>query len=359
MPPLETLGWDPGRDAEFAAFRANGLVPGRVSLEHNHVYRVLTAEGEVLAETAGRIKHQAEGRHELPVVGDWVALRTGGAGARATVAAVLVRRSWFSRKSAGRETEEQVIAANVDAALVVFGLDKPVNQRAIERYLTLVRRSGAQAVIVLNKTDLMEPAEVTEAVAEVAELSGTVPVHALSIVSEPGVEVLAPYVAAGRTLVLMGPSGVGKSSIVNRLVGEERLPTGEVREWDRRGRHTSVHRELVLRAAGGLIIDTPGMRELQLWDSGEDLDATFDEIAALAGACRFRDCRHDAEPGCAVKAAVADGRVDAARYENYVKLSREQVDMDKLKDERALREQKRQAKIGSKSLKAMQKDRDR
>jgi ribosome biogenesis GTPase len=359
MPQLESLGWDPSRDAEFAAFRANGLVPGRVSLEHNHVYRVLTADGEVLAETAGRIKHQAEGRHELPVVGDWVALRTGGAGARATVAGILARRSWFSRKAAGRETEEQVIAANADAALVVFGLDKPVNQRAIERYLTLVRRSGAQPVVVLNKSDLLKPDEVTEAVAEATEVAGSLPVHALSNVSEPGVKVLEQYVAAGRTLVLMGPSGVGKSSIVNNLVGEERLPTGEVREWDQRGRHTSVHRELVLRAAGGLIIDTPGMRELQLWDAGEDLDATFDEIAALAGECRFRDCRHDAEPGCAVKAAVADGRVDAARYENYVKLSREQVDMEKLKDERALREQKRQAKVGSKALKAMQKDRGR
>lgn len=357
MPELEALGWDRGRNAEFASHREAGLMPGRVSLEHNHVYRVLTAEGELLAETAGRIKHQAGGRSELPVVGDWVALRTGGAGARATVAAILPRRSWFSRKAAGRGTEEQVIAANADGVLLVFGLDKPVNARAIERYLTLARRSSAAPVIVLNKCDLAE--DVPSAVSEAVSVAGGAPVHAVSTLAAPGVTELEQYVSSGRTLALLGPSGAGKSSIVNRLVGEERLPTGEVREWDRRGRHTSVHRELVLRAAGGLIIDTPGMRELQLWEAGDDLDTTFDDIAALAGGCKFRDCRHDAEPGCAVKAAVAAGSVDAARYEHYLKLSREHEATEKLRDERALREQKRLGKIGSKSLKSMQKERGR
>jgi ribosome biogenesis GTPase len=357
MPQLEGLGWDRGRDAEFAPHRAAGLVPGRVSLEHNHVYRVLTADGELLAETSGRIKHQAGGQSELPVVGDWVALRTGGAGARATVAAILPRRSWFSRRAAGRETEEQVIAANVDGVLLVFGLDKPVNARAIERYLTLARRSGAHPVIVLNKSDVAD--DLAAVIAEAVAVAGGAPVHAVSTRAEPGIGVLDAYVSAGKTLALLGPSGAGKSSIVNRLVGEERLPTGEVREWDRRGRHTSVHRELVQRAAGGLIIDTPGMRELQLWEAGDDLDTTFDEIAALAGECKFRDCRHDAEPGCAVKEAVAAGRVDAARYENFLKLSREHEATEKLRDERALREQNRQGKIGSKALKSLQKERDR
>lgn len=357
MPELGVLGWDHARDAEFAPHRAAGFIPGRISLEHNHVYRVLTTEGEVLAETAGRIKHQAGGRSELPVVGDWVALRTGGAGARATVAAILPRRSWFSRKAAGRETEEQVIAANADAVLLVFGLDKPVNARAIERYLTLARRSGARPVIVLNKSDVAE--DVPAALGEARALAGDAAVHAVSTKTDPGVSELERYVSAGKTLTLLGPSGAGKSSIVNRLVGEERLPTGEVRDWDRRGRHTSVHRELVLRAAGGLIIDTPGMRELQLWEAGDDLATTFDEITALSGECKFRDCRHDSEPGCAVKAAVATGKIDPERYESYLKLSHEQEAMEKLRDERALREQKRQSKIGSKALKSIQKERGR
>jgi ribosome biogenesis GTPase len=376
MLELERLGWDADRDAEFAPFRTTGLVPGRVSLEHNHVFRILTADGEVLAESAGRMKHRAGGRNELPVVGDWVALKLGTAGTRSTVAAILTRRSWFSRKAAGRETQEQVIAANADDVLIVFGLDKPVNARAIERYLILVRRSGARPIVVLNKSDVAE--DIADAVAQVSEVAGSAPIHAIStknpdagrehagvdaVATVDAVDALESYLVEGKTLALLGPSGAGKSTIVNRLVGDERLPTGEVREWDRRGRHTSVHRELVLRAAGGLIIDTPGMRELQLWETGEDLDATFAEIAARAPDCRFRDCRHDAEPGCAVKAAVEAGEIDADRYENYIKLSREQVEVEKLRDERELRDSKRQGKVPNKvantAPKSMPKDRKR
>lgn len=338
---LASLGWDAARDAEFAPWRARHLVPGRVSLEHNHVYRVLTESGELLAEAAGRLKHQAVGRTELPSVGDWVAVRVEPPGHRSAIAATLARRSWFSRKAAGRETEEQVIAANADTVFLVFGLDKPVNPRAIERYLALARRSGARPVIVLNKCDVC--AHVPAAIAAASSVAAGADVRAVSTTTTPGVEALDAYLSPGRTLALLGPSGVGKSSIVNRLVGEERLPTGEVRTWDRRGRHTSVHRELVLRAAGGLIIDTPGLRELQLWDASEDLAALFEEISALAAGCRFRDCRHDTEPGCAVKAAVAEGRIDTDRYESYIKLSQEQAETAALRAERVLRQQKRQS----------------
>jgi ribosome biogenesis GTPase len=357
MTPLASLGWDASREAEFAPFRAKGLVPGRISLEHNHVYRVLTERGEVLAEATGRIKHRAAGRNELPAVGDWVGLRLDAAGHRSTVAGILTRRSSFQRKAAGRGTAEQVIAANADVVLLVFGLDKPVNPRAIERYLTLARRSGAQPVIVMNKSDVCD--DVAAALAQVAEVAGGAPVHAVTAKEALGVAALEAYFGPGKTLVLLGPSGVGKSSIVNRLVGDERLPTGEVREWDQRGRHTSVHRQLVERAAGGLIIDTPGLRELQLWDVEANLDEAFVEFVDLAGGCRFRDCTHDREPGCAVKAAVEQGRVAAARYESYLKLHHEQVSTGKLKEERALLEQKRQSKILGKALKSMQKSRGR
>ena len=355
--PLATLGWTDALAAAFAPLTARGVVPARVSLEHNHVYRVLTGSGEWLAEAAGRIKFQASGRHELPAVGDWVAVRLDESGGRSLIRAILPRRGWFSRKVAGRETEEQVVAANVDTVLIVFGLDKPVNQRAIERYLVVGRRSGANPVVVMNKSDLSN--DIAADVAEAMEVAGNVPVHAVSAHDDRGVESLERYLSAGRTVALIGPSGAGKSSIVNQLVGRELLPTGEVRDWDARGRHTSIHRQLVVREAGGLIIDTPGMRELQLWEAGDTVDETFADIAGLADGCRFRDCVHDQEPGCAVKAAVEAATLDPGRYASYLKLQREQAAIAARRDERALIDTKRRWKSASKAIKAMQKQRGR
>jgi len=330
---LEALGWDAGREAEFQPFAAKGLVPGRISLEHNHIYRVLTADAELLAEAAGRIRHRASERREMPAVGDWVALELETAGGRARISSILERRTWFSRKAAGRDTHEQVIAANVDVALLVFGLDKPVNPRAIERYLSVASRSRARSVVLLNKADVTDA--VAEAVRDAEAVAGATPVHAVSARQPGGLDPLSGYLAAGRTLVFLGPSGVGKSTLVNALVGEDRLPTGEVRDWDQRGRHTSVHRQLVVRPGGGLIVDTPGMRELQLWDSEEELAETFAEIETLSAGCRFRDCSHDQEPGCAVKAAVVEGTLPAERYENYLKLRSEQADLEQQRIEKA------------------------
>jgi len=354
---LESLGWDEGRAADFAASHAAGLVPGRIALEHNHVYRVLTAGGEWLAEAAGRIKHRATGRHDLPAVGDWVAVRPNPSGGRCQIRAILPRRSRFSRRAAGRETEEQVVAANIDRVLVVFGLDKPVNARSIERYLTVSRQSGAQPVIVLNKADLSE--DLAADVADAVAAAGDVPVVAVSARENLGLEALEALLGPGITVALIGPSGAGKSSLVNRLVGREVLPTGEVREWDARGRHTSVHRQLVVRQAGGLVIDTPGMRELQLWDIDEPVADTFAEIVSLADDCRFRDCSHEREPGCAVKAAVDAGTLDAGRYASFLKLQREQAALEKQRGERALLENKRQGRILGKAIKSMQKLRGR
>jgi len=354
---LANLGWNEALEAAFEAHREEGLVPGRVSLEHNHVYRVLTGEGERLAQAAGRIKYEATGRNELPAVGDWVGLRLDARHDDGTIRAILPRRTSFSRKAAGRGTEEQVIAANVDVVLIVFGLDTPLKPRAIERYLTLARRSRVTPVIILNKSDV-EPGA-AQAVAEATAVAGDASVHAVSAQTGASVGDVRRYLVAGSTLAVLGPSGAGKSSLVNRLLGTETLATGEVREWDARGRHTSVHRQMLVVPAGGVIIDTPGMRELQLWDVNEGVEETFDEIAAVAPECRFRDCGHDTEPGCAVKAAVDSGAISAERYESYLKLSHEHAVTEKLRDERSLLDAKRQARIGSKAMKAIQKSRGR
>lgn len=357
---LESLGWNSARQAEFEPFQRLGQVPGRVCLEHNHVFRLMTAAGELLAEVAGRVKYAATGRRDLPAVGDWVAVKVDPSGSRATITAILPRRTSFSRKAAGRETEEQVIAANVDVVLLVFGLDKPENPRAVERYLVVARRSGATPVIVLNKADLQpDPGALAQAVATITDVSGGAPVHAVSARGHDGAVALEPYLAPGVTLALLGPSGVGKSSLVNRLIGADLLQTGDVRDWDQRGRHTSVHRQLVVRPLGGLIVDTPGMRELQLWDSDEQLDETFAGIVALAADCRFRDCQHDREPGCAVKAAVDAGTLPEDRYAHYLQLRGEHAATEKLRDARALQDEKRRARVQGKALKAMQKSRDR
>lgn len=353
---LADLGWSDDRDAAFAPLAAAGLVPGRVVLEHNHVFRVMTEAGEVLAETAGAIKHRAEGRQALPVVGDWVALRFDGAGARSQIREVLPRRTRFSRKAAGRDTVEQIVAANVDVVFIVFGLDTHVKARAIERYLVVGRHSGADPVVVLNKADLVD--DLAAALAEAREAAGDAPVLVTSTKTGAGLEAVASRLAPGRTAALIGPSGVGKSSIVNHLVGHEALATAEVRDWDQRGRHTSVHRQLVVRGDGGLIIDTPGMRELQLWE-GDAVAETFRDVAGLASQCRFRDCRHDREPGCAVKSAVDAGALDTARYQSYLKLQVEQEDIARKRDERALTESKRTAKVQNRALRALYKERER
>jgi ribosome biogenesis GTPase / thiamine phosphate phosphatase len=353
---LAAFGWTTALDEVFAPFTAAGLVPGRVVLEHNHVYRVVTAEGGLLAEAAGRIKYLATGRHELPAVGDWVGVRPDPRGGRSQIRTILPRRSWFSRKAAGRGTDEQVLAANIDTVFLVFGLDGLVNARSIERYLLVARRSGARPVVVLNKSDAAsDPGADVAAVSRVAE--GT-PVYAVSTRIEGGLAPILSHLEAGQTVVLLGPSGVGKSSIVNALAGADVLTVGDVRAWDLRGRHTSVHRQLVATAGGALVIDTPGLRELQLWDT-DDVSHSFEDIAELGSGCRFRDCLHDREPGCAVKAAVVEGRLDRGRYESFLKLQHEQEAIQRLRDERADLDAKRQGRIASKSMKTFQKRRGR
>ena len=354
---LEDLGWVPARDAEFAPHRAAGLSPARVSLEHTHIYRVLTPDGEQLARIAGRLRHEATGRADFPAVGDWVAIDVPPVGGDARIRAILSRSSRFSRRAAGDPTEEQVVAANIDIVFLVSGLDGDFNPRRIERYLLTAWESGASPVIVLNKADLVDDA--APFVREVEAIAQGVPVVAVSAKRAETLAALGERVGRGRTAALLGSSGVGKSSLVNALIGDEVLRTREVRASDSRGRHTSSSRELLILPGGGILIDTPGMRELQLWETGEALAGAFADVEALAEACRFRDCRHGGEPGCAVSEAVTDGRLSADRLASYRKLQQEQEFQARQQDQRAQIEQKRRFKILTKALNKRLKDKDR
>jgi ribosome biogenesis GTPase len=345
---LDELGWTAALAEAFVPHAGEGLVPGRVSLEHTHIYRVLTAEGEWLARVSGRLRHHAAARREFPAVGDWVALEPPATSGDATIRAVLPRRSRFSRRAAGDPTEEQIVAANIDTVFLVAGLDGDFNPRRIERYLLVALDSGASPVIVLNKADLAEDAAAKTA--EIRLLAAGIPVHAVSCRSPASLEVLRQYLTRGQTGALLGSSGVGKSTIVNRLIGHDLLRTRDVRESDSRGRHTSTARQLVPLPGSGILIDTPGMRELQLWDAGEGMSGAFADIDALAEGCRFRDCRHRQEPGCAVRAATTAGQLPHLRLDSYLKLQDEQAHQARQLDERAQLEEKRRSKTMTRAL---------
>jgi len=337
---LIAMGWDNVAAKAFEAFAATpGVEPARVIIEFNHIYRVWSADGELDASSSGRLKHQAASRSELPAVGDWVAIRRGRDETQAAIVAVLPRRSWFSRKMAGAVTDEQVVAANVDVVFIVMALDADFSLRRLERYLLLARESGASPVILLTKPDLATDLE--RQANDVRSASGGLPVHVVSPKRNEGLDQVAAYLSPGRTGALLGSSGVGKSTIINQLVGQDVQKTREVRDADSKGRHTTIHRELVVLPNGGLVIDTPGMRELQLWDVGEAVRETFDDIEALASGCHFTDCQHRGEPRCAVKDAVAEGQVDAARLESYHRLQDELAILARQQDEKAQLDEKR------------------
>ncbi len=352
---LRILGWDDFFAGHFAADAEAGAIPGRVAVEYNYIYRVYTAKGELPAQVSGRLKHEATGRHDLPAVGDWVAVRVAPGATQGLIERVLPRKTKFSRKVAGETTEEQVVAANVDTVLLVSALDAEFNPRRIERYLVLARQSGAQRVVVLNKADLV--ADPDAYLSEVRALAPDVPVVALSSKRGIGLDAIRAYLSPGRTVALLGSSGVGKSTIINRLVGRAIRKTREVRARDRRGRHTTMHRELIALPGGGLIIDTPGMRELQLWDVDEGVQQAFDDIERLAERCRFRDCTHAHEPGCAVREAVEEGDLDAARLQSYLKLRAEARHVATRRDERAQAERKRKWKVIHKAQRDLYKSR--
>ena len=356
MTALFHLGWTPALADTFAPFAGEGLVPGRVALEHTHIYRVITEAGESLARVSGRLRHRATARADFPAVGDWVAVQPPEHSGDSRIVAVLPRRSRFSRRAAGDPTEEQVVAANIDTVFLVAGLDGDFNPRRIERYLLVAVESGASPVVVLNKADLADDAA---AMADVVRASvGDVPVHVVSCQVPGGVDLLRQYLGTGQTAALLGSSGVGKSTIVNRLVGQDLLKTVEVRESDSRGRHTSTARQMIVLPEAGVLIDTPGMRELQLWDSGDVRDA-FGDIDELASGCRFRDCRHREEPGCTVLDAVLSGALARGRLESYHKLQNEQAFHARQLDQRTQIEERRRWKVLTKAAQKRIKEKGR
>jgi ribosome biogenesis GTPase len=341
LPELESLGWNDRLSSLYEPFAADGVVAGRVSIQHRGAYDVLTELGELRCEVTRRLVHEATATADLPVVGDWVVVALGSEDGSGTITAVLPRLTKFSRKVSWQATEEQVLAANVDVAFLVTSMNEDLNLRRLERYLILAWESGARPVIVLTKADLHPNPEA--AVAEVETIAGDVPVLALSSVTGSGLGAVSTLLGPGVTAVLLGSSGVGKSTLVNTLVGEELLATQEIRD-DGKGRHTTIRRELVQLPTGGLVIDTPGIRELQLWVADEGIDEAFEDVTELFAHCRFSDCAHDREPGCAVRAALEDGTLAAERWDSYLKLQGELEHLDRKLDKRAAAEARKRWK---------------
>jgi ribosome biogenesis GTPase len=358
---LELLGWDARWGQLWAAHHPAGddAVPARVVLESQHIYRVHTGDAEVLARVTGRVRHKLGSREAFPAVGDWIALKPAGpAEEMGRIVDVLPRRGRFVRKAAGTVAEAQVVAANVDVVFLVSGLDHDFNVRRIERYLLAALEGGASPVVVLNKADLSR--DIGQVRAELGPVAGQVPVELVSARTGVGVDALRGHIGPGRTGAFLGSSGVGKSTLINRLIGREVQRTAEVRESDSKGRHTTTHRELVVLPGGGLLIDTPGMRELQLWDVSTGLDDAFEDIAAVGVDCRFRDCTHDTEPDCAVKVAVVDGRLSSDRLANYLRLRREVLAKPvEEADIKAAADRRREGRVASKALKKLYSMRER
>ncbi len=332
---LSSLGWSDEFARSFDALGHDALIPARIARQDRNHYVVLDGRRALTAHVVGRLLYADE---SLPAVGDWVAIDAFD-DEEAVIHAVLPRRSAFTRKEAGAVTREQVLVANVDLAFLVSGLDFDFNLRRIERYLVQASAGGATPVIVLNKADLCDDVELR--VAEVSRVAPSVEVVVVSAVTGFGSARLRTFLRPGMTVVFLGSSGVGKSSLANRLLGEDRQEVQPVRADDSRGRHTTSFRELIVLPGGGILVDTPGLRELQLWGDGSDLESAFPEIEALARGCRYRDCSHEVEPGCEVLLAVEECRLDVDRYASYLKLRRELQYLDRRKDEVGIIEDKR------------------
>jgi ribosome biogenesis GTPase / thiamine phosphate phosphatase len=318
--PLIAWGWTTRVAAAMAQHVERGLAPARVLVEHRASYVVMSSAGERHAAVSGRFQHEATTAEDFPAVGDWVALEAVDE-QRGVIHAIGPRHSRFARPARGDIPGAQVVAANVDVVLLVTALDHDYNLRRLERYLALAWSSGAEPVVVLNKADLC--ADVGERIADVQAVAQGVPVRAISATTGTALESVTPLIETGRTVALLGSSGVGKSTIVNALLGWQRQRLQPVRADDQRGRHTTTVRELLPTPSGALLIDSPGMRAVGMWEAEKGLQSAFADVDAFAAQCRFSDCSHGAEPGCAVQAAIANGSLPAQRLRSRQKLERE------------------------------------
>lgn len=340
---IEDLGWNPYFEAIWNAEDRAGCVAARVIAQQRGLWRVAGDFPECWAVPSGKFREESESGGNWPAAGDWVAAELCTAGAPAIIQGILERRTKFSRKEAGKRVAEQVVAANIDLAIIVAALDHDFNLRRIERYVAQCWEFGASPVIVLNKADACETKQ--EYIEKATNISVGAPVLALSAKTGDGVEALEASFVKGQTIVFIGSSGVGKSTLVNRLLREDPQATHAVRAKDSRGRHTTTARELFTLPCGAMVIDTPGLRELQLWDAGDGISQAFADIEELATQCRFRDCQHESEPGCAVRTALEDGLLDARRLGNMRKLEREQEFLVRKMDLEKQHEYKNRIKI--------------
>ncbi len=354
---LYDLGWNHFFFQYFENYTDQNLIPARVTCVQRNLLTIFNETGELKAELAGKFLRDTVGRADRPVVGDWVAIKPHPAEEKATIQAILPRKSHFSRKVPGEHhTVEQIIAANIDTAFLVVGLDGEFNLRRIERYITLIWDSGATPVVILNKTDVCP--DVEKRIEDVESVAFGIPVHPISAAAGTGVDILKQYLSQKETVVLLGSSGVGKSTLINQLLNREQQVVQAVHAKEGEGRHTTTFRELFFLPSGGAIIDNPGMRELQLWADETVLQSSFEDIEAFAEDCKFRDCLHQTEPGCAVLEALEDSKLDRKRYQNYLKQRRELRYLAGKRDSRLRIEEKKQGKKLSKMIRDLDKKRN-
>ncbi len=351
---LALLGWDNFLEQCFRPYARQACRAGRIAVEQKELYQVFTAQGDLPARITGKMRHTARGRADFPAVGDWVALSFTPGNAEGTIQGILPRKSKISRKVAGKALDEQILATNVDTAFIVTGLDNDFNLRRIERYLTVVWESGANPAVLLNKVDICP--DPPGKLSEVEAITLGVPVHLISARTGQGIAEVQSYLTRGKTAVLLGSSGAGKSTLINRLLGSDVQKTQAVREDDSHGRHTTTYRELITLPGGGCIIDSPGLREIQVWDAGTGIGETFEDVESIAQHCRFKDCRHENEPGCAVRAALDSGSLDARRFENYLKLQRELAYISRLQNKNEMMADKEKWKKIAKKINEIKKE---